>query len=69
MRRLWPSILSGSTEVRRSLMTVSIGTGLGAGLVLNGQVLRFLSTTGDTGHIILELAGRPARRAASAPKR
>jgi glucokinase len=40
------------------LMTVSIGTGLGAGLVLNGQVLRFLGgTTGDTGHIILEPGG------------
>lgn len=36
------------------LMSASIGTGLGAGLVVNGQVLRFAGgTLGDSGHIIL----------------
>ena len=40
------------------LMTASIGTGLGAGLVVEGQVLDFSgSTIGDTGHIILQPDG------------
>ena len=47
------------------LMTVSIGTGLGAGLVLNGQVLRFLSARPAIPDISSSsTAGRPARRAA-----
>jgi glucokinase len=40
------------------LMTASIGTGLGAGLMVAGQVLDFSGgTIGDTGHIILEPDG------------
>jgi glucokinase len=40
------------------LMAVSIGTGLGAGLIVEGRVLRFLGgTIGDTGHILLEPGG------------
>jgi glucokinase len=42
------------------LMTVSIGTGLGAGFVVDGKVLDFSGgTLGDTGHIILEPDGPP----------
>lgn len=40
------------------LMTVSIGTGLGAGFMVDGRLLEFSgSTIGDTGHIILEPDG------------
>ena len=40
------------------LMTVSIGTGLGAGFVVEGKVLDFSGgTIGDNGHIILEPDG------------
>lgn len=40
------------------LLTASIGTGLGAGFVVEGKVLDFAgSTIGDTGHIILEPDG------------
>jgi glucokinase len=40
------------------LMTASIGTGLGAGLVVDGKVVDFSgSTIGDTGHIILDPDG------------
>jgi glucokinase len=42
------------------LMTASIGTGLGAGFVVDGRVLDFAGgTLGDTGHIILEPDGPP----------
>lgn len=40
------------------LMTASIGTGLGAGLVVNGEILGFSGgTIGDTGHMILQPDG------------
>jgi glucokinase len=40
------------------LMTASIGTGLGGGLIVEGKVIDFSgSTIGDTGHIILEPDG------------
>ena len=40
------------------LMTASIGTGLGAGFMIEGRVLDFAgSTIGDTGHIILQPDG------------
>jgi glucokinase len=40
------------------LMTVSIGTGLGAGFMIDDRVLDFSgSTIGDTGHIILQPDG------------
>jgi glucokinase len=40
------------------LMTASIGTGLGAGLMVRGQVVRLVGgTLGDTGHIILQPDG------------
>ncbi|HEY3345731.1 MAG TPA: ROK family protein [Anaerolineaceae bacterium] len=40
------------------LMTASIGTGFGAGMMVKGKVLRFVGgTIGDTGHIILEPGG------------
>jgi glucokinase len=40
------------------LMTASIGTGFGAGMVVNGRVVRLVGgTLGDTGHIILQPDG------------
>ncbi|HVN53294.1 MAG TPA: ROK family protein [Anaerolineaceae bacterium] len=45
------------TGVRR-LMTAVIGTGFGAGMVVDGRVLRLVGgTLGDSGHIILEPDG------------
>ncbi|MCL1594662.1 MAG: ROK family protein [Actinomycetia bacterium] len=39
-------------------LAVSIGTGLGAGVVLDGELLRFTGgTVGDSGHIILDPSG------------
>lgn len=44
----------GEFQGTQRLMTVSIGTGLGAGFMIDGQLLDFAGgTLGDTGHIIL----------------
>jgi len=48
----------GSGKGTRRFMVASIGTGVGVGMIVDGQVLRFSGyTTGDTGHIILEPDG------------
>src|ERR1041385_872964 len=48
----------GEFRAAPRLMTVSIGTGLGAGFMIGDRVLDFAgSTIGDTGHIILQPDG------------
>ncbi len=48
----------GSGRGTRRFMTLAVGTGIGAGMVINGQPLRFLGgASGDTGRIILEPGG------------
>ncbi len=48
----------GEFRGSRRLLTASIGTGFGAGFVMDGKVLAFSGgTVGDTGHIILEPGG------------
>lgn len=42
----------------RRFLCLAIGTGLGAGVVVNGEPLRYLGgCAGDTGHVILEPGG------------
>jgi glucokinase len=48
----------GSGKGSRRFMATPIGTGVGVGMVIDGEVLRFAGyTTGDAGHIILEPDG------------
>ncbi len=48
----------GSGRGSRRFMAATIGTGVGVGVILDGQVLRFTgNTAGDTGHIILDPGG------------
>ena len=50
----------GSGRGSRRFMAAPIGTGVGVGMVIDGEVLRFAGyTTGDAGHIILEPDGPP----------
>lgn len=45
----------GAGRGTRRFMTLAIGTGLGAGVVVGGKPLRFVGgTTGDTGRVILK---------------
>jgi glucokinase len=48
----------GSGQGVRRFLCLAIGTGLGAGVVIDGEPLRYLGgCAGDTGHIILEPGG------------
>lgn len=50
----------GSGKGSRRFMATPIGTGVGVGMMIDGEVLRFTGyTTGDAGHIILEPDGPP----------
>ncbi len=48
----------GSGRGSRRFLCLAIGTGLGAGVVINGEPLRYVGgCAGDTGHVILEPDG------------
>jgi len=48
----------GSGSGARRFLCLAIGTGLGAGVVVDGEPLRYLGgCAGDTGHVILEPGG------------
>ncbi len=48
----------GSGRGIRRFLCLAIGTGLGAGVIINGEPLRYVGgCAGDTGHIILEPGG------------
>jgi glucokinase len=48
----------GSGRGTRRFLCMALGTGLGAGVVINGQALRFVGgTAGDTGRVIVEPDG------------
>jgi glucokinase len=43
-----------------SLVTIAVGTGIGAGIVLSGELLRGrLNTAGEVGHVVVSLDGPP----------
>jgi glucokinase len=49
----------GAGRGSRRLLGVTIGTGLGGGVIIDGQLLRYTGAcAGDLGHIILDPAGR-----------
>ncbi len=48
----------GAGRGSRRFMTATMGTGVGAGVMIDGELLRFTgNSAGDTGHIILEPGG------------
>lgn len=48
----------GAGRGARRLMTAPIGTGLGAAVMVDGELLRFtFNSAGDTGHVILQPGG------------
>ncbi|MFJ6679325.1 ROK family protein [Microbacterium sp. NPDC091382] len=52
----------GTARGRSSAVVVNLGTGVGAGIIVEGRVLRgATSTAGEWGHTVLELDGRTCR--------
>ncbi|SCY20755.1 Sugar kinase of the NBD/HSP70 family, may contain an N-terminal HTH domain [Microbacterium sp. LKL04] len=52
----------GTARGRSSAVVVNLGTGVGAGIIVEGRVLRgATSTAGEWGHTVLELDGRMCR--------
>lgn len=56
----WAEYLVGSERGLRSLAAVTLGTGIGCGMVLDGKIFHGgLNTAGEFGHQIVELDGKP----------
>lgn len=53
---------AGAGKGCHSLIVVTLGTGVGAGIVLGGKLLRGINgTAGETGHMVVEPDGVPCR--------
>jgi glucokinase len=49
----------GAGRAYRSMLAVWIGTGVGGGLVLDGELWRGRHAAGELGHVVVEADGRP----------
>lgn len=51
---------AGAGKNCRNFVVVTLGTGVGAGILLNGQLLRGVNgTAGEAGHMVIEADGQP----------
>jgi glucokinase len=56
----WAEYLIGAGHGRRSIASITLGTGIGCGMVFDGRIFRgALNTAGEFGHQIVELDGNP----------
>lgn len=56
----WAEYLVGSARGRRGVAAVTLGTGIGCGMVMDGRIFHgALNTAGEFGHQIVELNGEP----------
>ncbi len=56
----WAEYIAGAGKGLRSVASVTLGTGIGCGMVLDGKIFNGgLNTAGEFGHQIVELDGRP----------
>jgi glucokinase len=56
----WAEFLIGAGRGFSSVASVTLGTGIGCGMVLNGSIFHgALNTAGEFGHMIVELNGKP----------
>ena len=61
--------LCGAGRGCRDLLMVTLGTGIGGGLILNGKLHTGRGAGGEIGHIVIERDGVPATAAAGAAGR
>lgn len=55
----WGEYTSGAGRGSRSMVAVTLGTGIGGGMILNGQLFEGVNfAAGELGHMVIELGGK-----------
>ena len=56
----WGEAIAGAAKGSRSSVMITLGTGVGGGIVSDGKVFKgFNSAAGELGHIVIRVDGRP----------
>ncbi len=56
----WGEAIAGAAKGSRSSVMITLGTGVGGGIVADGKVFKgFNSAAGELGHIVIAVDGRP----------
>ena len=56
----WGEAIAGAAKGSQSSVMITLGTGVGGGIVDNGKIYKgFNSAAGELGHIVIEASGRP----------
>ena len=56
----WAEAMAGAAKGSRSSVMVTLGTGVGGGIILDGKIFTgFNSVAGELGHVVIEVDGRP----------
>lgn len=56
----WGEAIAGAAKGSKSSVMITLGTGVGGGIVDNGKIFKgFNSAAGELGHIVIEVDGRP----------
>ncbi len=56
----WGEAVAGAAKGSRSSVMITLGTGVGGGIIDGGKVFKgFNSAAGELGHIVIEVDGRP----------
>ena len=56
----WGEAIAGAAKGSRSSVMITLGTGVGGGIVADGKVYKgFNSAAGELGHIVIRVDGRP----------
>ena len=56
----WGEAIAGAAKGSKSSVMITLGTGVGGGIIDDGKVLKgFNSAAGELGHIVIEVDGRP----------
>ncbi len=56
----WGEAIAGAAKGSKSSVMITLGTGVGGGIIDDGKVLKgFNSAAGELGHIVIQVDGRP----------
>lgn len=55
----WAEAIAGSAKGSKSSVMVTLGTGVGGGIIIDGKIVKgFNAAAGELGHIVIEVDGR-----------